>query len=326
MSWPMKVNRHSFVAPALVLVALVVAPDVHAAFWDDDSLAVEVKQRPAVAELVMSRVARHSRLYYEHLEARSRPLTKNADATAETFDELALAQFQQGRTLEAIVTLMEKMRRFGEDFPTSIRVAVYQADLDLRPDAREQLARARSLAGAAELESVRVLEDLLALRDRPDKGLSSEREFQILGMPWAHPLAPPGQTSPGPDRTDAIAFLIRTGLDRDPSAWLGLGRALFHSGASRLAMWAFWHAERVGHPLGGGEFCETTKRFRSYAIDGAYCWRGRKVVESHIVRAVKARDRKFASEDALLRAGKAARVFRDAAPARGTGLRRHPPR
>ncbi len=256
-------------------------PPAHACLWDYDTLKEESLGQADVAAVISGNLGKHSQRFYQTKITYTQAIIDAGDpkvATADRYDDLAVAQAKLGQLDAALATLDAKEKKFPGLYTTAANRGTFlhlKGDL---PGALEWLKKSIAINPKAhfgrEKFQIMLAEYQLLLAKDPtlpqsqaflpvdvggQEGFAQSKLIYKLG---GHRAKAKGRKGTVPsEAVAAIVGIIRFGDGQDiPHLWWALGWALIEQGDAQLAARAFRRAELLNHPRGAvdGSFTVTT--------------------------------------------------------------------
>ncbi len=260
---------------------LVAMPEAHACLWDYDTLKEESLGQADVAAVIGGNLGKHSQRFYQAKVAYTQAIIDAGDvnkATADRYDDLAVAQAKLGNLDAALATLDAKDQKFPGLYTTAANRGTFlhlKGDLvgallwlnkALAINANAHFGREKFQIMLAEYQQ-RLAKDptlptttsFLPLDTGGEEGFAhSALIYQVSG----HKARDQARRRKLPrEAVAALVGIIRFGDGQEIShVWWALGWALIEQGDAQLAARAFRRAELLQHPRGGsdGSFTVTT--------------------------------------------------------------------
>lgn len=174
---------------AIIVAAVCVGPMVpaRACLWDSDTLRMEAKAFPGLAEILTGRIERFPARYYQMRLERVEALVKQQPDVLEHYDDLGVACDRLGRSDEAVEWMrrkLEAMKGLPESAPLKEHRYRYHANLGTFLAHRWLRAGAKG-ASADELADLKAGRDEIkaAIAINPDAHFGRERS-QLAAMEW----------------------------------------------------------------------------------------------------------------------------------------------
>jgi tetratricopeptide (TPR) repeat protein len=251
-------------------------PAAHACLWDYDTLKEESLGQADVAAIVGGNLSKHSQHFYQAKVEYTKKIIAGypSKATADRYDDLAVAQAKLGNLDEALATLDAKDKLFPGLYTTAANRGTF---LHLKGDfagALTWLNKAIAIDPNAHFgrEKYQIMLAEYQQKLAKDPSLSSSSSFLPLDVGGNQGFSASkliyglgGHKAKAKDRRKlvpsepvvALVGMIRFGDAHDmPDVWWALGWALIAQGDGQLAARAFRRAEILKHPRG--------------AVDGMY--------------------------------------------------------
>lgn len=242
-------------------IGFVVEP-AHACLWDSDTLKEEALRQPEVAATVGGDLGKHSEAYYQAKIAYTQRILDEGGirATAERYDDLAVALAKVGRLDEALNVLDAKDRQFPAQYTTLANrgtFLVHKGDLAGGfAELQKAVTQNPNAHFGREKYQLAIIEYLQGVAVDPT--LASRRTFFAVDVGGANNLVAfhAAIQRHGKRARDmplepvlALVGIIRFGEGQDNAhVWWGLGWGLTQQGEMQLAARAFRRAELLGHP------------------------------------------------------------------------------
>ncbi len=174
---------------AIIVAAVCVGPMVpaRACLWDSDTLRMEAKAFPGLAEILTGRIERFPARYYQMRLERVEALVKQQPSVLEHYDDLGVACDRLGRSDEAVEWMrrkLEAMKGLPESAALKEHRYRYHANLGTFLAHRWLRAGAKG-ASADELADLKAGRDEIkaAIAINPDAHFGRERT-QLAAMEW----------------------------------------------------------------------------------------------------------------------------------------------
>lgn len=266
---------------AIATPLVVAVPPAHACLWDYDTLKEESLGQADVAAVIGGNLGKHSQRFYQAKVAYTQAIIDDADATkatADRYDDLAVAHAKLGNLEAALATLDAKEKKFPGRYTTAANRGTF---LHLKGDlagAVEWLNKALTINPNAHFgrEKYQIMLAEYQQRLTKDPSLPTTTAFlpidtggkegfarsPLIYQVGGHKARDKARRRTLPrESVAAIIGIIRFGDGQEiPHLWWALGWALIEQGDAQLAARAFRRAELLRHPRGGsdGSFAVTT--------------------------------------------------------------------
>ena len=279
----MKAAHLVVITLALTAVAPLVSdtPAAHACLWDYDTYKEESLGQADVAAVIGGNLGKHSQRFYQAKVAYTQAILDRGDAThatAERYDDVAVAHAKLGNLDAALATLDAKDKLFPGQYTTAANRGTF---LHLKGDlvgALQWLNKALAINPHAHFGREKYQIMLAAYQQQlvnepklptttaffpidtgGQEGFAhSSLIYQVSGHKARNKMR--RRTLPH-ESVAAIVGIIRFGDGQEiPHLWWALGWALIEQGDAQLAARAFRRAELLQHPRGAsdGSFAVTT--------------------------------------------------------------------
>ncbi len=307
----------------ILLLTLFFASHASACMWDYDTLRDEQRGLPGVLEIINGHYEQRSDFFYRDRIAKMQTLLAADPNNQPAIDNLAVALFRVGQREQAIATLVDKERRFPNQYTTASNLATFYMLSGDSASAVPLLEKALQINLNAhfgrekyQLQLAKFLIEAAAAHEYPTKDFLGVDPFASRYPPTTQPDDEPPFADPAfvhshwnqavpltPEQDAAmkgILGMIRFGTNRSPDLFYALGNLLTAKGDRNLATRAYARAVALKHPR-AKEIEELSKQIRgSIAKDGP--------TDESIQQEWQAgqawADSYMAYSDALIRAGK----------------------
>ena len=236
-------------------VILLTAIPASACMWDYDTLRDEQKGLPGVLEILSGRYEQRSLFFYrDRIEKMRKLLAAKPDDQA-AIDNLAVALYRTNEKDNAIAVLLDKEKRFPDQYTTSSNLATFYMLSGDSASAVPLLEKAIKINPDAhfgrekyQLQLAKFLVEAAKQKEYPTDDFLGTTLLQAAESRYTNWSKPGDLASEDAKAMQGILGMIRFGTDGSPDLWYALGNLLMKKGDRHLAVRAYNRAIETGHP------------------------------------------------------------------------------